>query len=558
VATLTVVLGPDKGRIFNFQTDSALIGRGSQAVGLTDSSVSRRHAELRREGGRWVMVDLKSTNGTYVNNKRIEETIELKPGDKIRMGGTLLLWGGDDAAVRSRDPSSAADLVDLDAGREPDVSVLSSVASNDDSVILASPAAADAVRAWKVMSQLADAIGSVSSAEELNERVMDILTAEVPVNRGFILMKSEGGEFSPRVVRYRNPADAQDPITTSRTIINHVVSHRAGVLCSNALSDERFGGRRRSGSLQAFTLRSVVCAPIMTRDEVMGVIHVDCPMSMHIYTEEQMRLVTAIGRMSGLAIENARLIGQRMETARLAATGQAVASLSHAIKNILHGMQGGADVVDMGLARHQIATIDQGWQIVQRNVERVYNLTLNMLAYSKEREPRMEMVQLNQIVKDAIGLMTRRASDKAAAVVPDLEEPFPATPLDVDGIQQVVLNILGNALDAAPKSGGVVRVMTRYDASANAAVLTVGDNGPGIAAEQMAHLFEPFRSTKGHGGTGLGLAVAKKVVEEHRGTIELKSEPGAGTLVRIVLPAIERPGEDSMATVAPAGRPGIR
>jgi len=555
VATLTVLQGPDKGRIFHFTTEAELIGRGSKTVALSDSSISRRHAEVRRDNGAWVMNDLGSANGTYVNNKRIDAAVALRSGDKIRMGGTILIWAGDDPVIRG---AQAADLVNLDAAApEPDVSMVASVASNDDSVILASPAAVDAVRAWRVMAQLADAIGSVGSAEQLVERVMDILAEETPVSRGFILMRdAESGEFVPTVVRYRNPAEKGDPVTTSRTIVNHVVTHRAGVLCSNAMSDERFASKRRSGSLQAFTLRSVICAPIVSRDEVLGVIHIDCPMSMHIYTEEQLRLVTAIGRMSGLAIENTRLVGQRMETARLAAVGQAVAALSHSIKNILHGMRGGADVVDLGLARQQLATIDQGWQIVQRNVERIYGLTLNMLAYSKDRVPRLELVQLNPIVKEAMNLLARRTEDKAVVIMDDLDETIPPIPLDADGMQQVVLNILGNSIDAVPKSGGVIRIRTRYDAGTMRAMLMIGDSGPGIAPEQLPHLFEPFRSTKGHGGTGLGLAVARKVVEEHHGTIEVKSEAGHGTLVTITLPSAAPEVVDSTETVAPSVRGG--
>jgi two-component system NtrC family sensor kinase len=553
VANLTVLHGPDKGRIFQVSADAELIGRGSKTIPLSDSSVSRRHAELRRDNGLWTVADLGSANGTYVNNKRIDGVVPLRSGDKLRMGGTLLIWAGDDPVIRSAQP---LDQVNLDAAApEPDISVVSSVAGNDDSVILASPAAADAVRAWRVMAQLADAIGSVSSPAQLVERVLDILFDEIPLSRAFILMRdSETAEFVPAAVRFRNPGDKEDPVTTSKTIISHVVTHRAGVLCSNALADERFAARRRSGSLQAFTLRSVICVPIMARDDVLGVIHIDSPMARHIYTEDQLRLVTAIGRMSGVAVENARLVAQRMDTARLAAVGQAVASLSHSIKNILHGMRGGSDVVDLGLARQQLATIDQGWQIVQRNVERIYNLTLNMLAYSKDRVPRLELVQLNPIVKEAVGLLARRAEDKAVAVMSDLEEPFPPIPLDADGMQQVILNILSNAIDAVPKSGGVIRIRTRYDPTAMTALLTIGDNGSGIAPEQMPHLFEPFRSTKGHGGTGLGLAVARKVVEEHRGTINVKSEPGHGTLVTIMLPASAPPAADSTATVAPATR----
>src|SRR5262249_39926623 len=157
VATLTVLQGPDKGRIFHFTAEAEEIGRGSKTVPLNDSSVSRRHAEVRRGDGTWVLGDLGAGNRGDGKKKRVGCAAALRSGDKIRMGGTLLIWAGDEPVIRAQQPAVGADLVNLDAAaREPDVSVVSTVASNDDSVILASPAAADAVRAWRVMAQLAD------------------------------------------------------------------------------------------------------------------------------------------------------------------------------------------------------------------------------------------------------------------------------------------------------------------------------------------------------------------------------------------------------------------
>lgn len=550
--TLTILKGPQKGRTFRFERSPVAVGRASDVVPLTDSTISRRHAELRTGNGAWVIVDLKSANGTYLNGKRVERPMPLKHGDTIRLGGTLLSWADERAAP----PVPAPDLIDLDVGsREIDSSVISSIPGSDDSVILATPAAADAVRAWRVMAQLVDCISAAPTTDQLLERVMDILFEEVPVQRGFILMKpADGGDFVPKVVRFRNPADAGSRIAASRTLIEHVVSKREAVLCTNAMTDERFSGRRRSGSMQAIGLRSVICAPIMVRSDVLGLIQVDNAMASHIYTEEQLRLVTAIGRMSGIAIEDAQLVHERVELSRLAATGEAVAALSHYIKNILQGVQSGADVVEMGLSRQQLGTVDQGWQIVQRNLERILNLSMNMLAYAKDREPRLEMVLLNRAVRDVVELIQRRADDKGATIRLDLEEPLPPIPLDADGIHQVILNLLTNAVDAVAKSAGAVTVRTHFDAAKSEAILSVGDNGPGIAAEQMPHLFVPFHSTKGQGGTGLGLAVMKKIVEEHRGRIEVKSEADHGTLFTVFLPATAPPALDSGATLAAGDR----
>ena len=119
---------------------------------------------------------------------------------------------------------------------------------------------------------------------------------------------------------------------------------------------------------------------------------------------------------------------------------------------------------------------------------------------------------------------------------------MPAVPLDYDGAHQLVLNLISNAIDAVPEKTGIINVRTRFDAAGQAAVLAVADNGPGVPPEERHRIFEPFHSTKGHGGTGLGLAVAKKVVQEVGGRIDLNSpaEGGAEFIVRL---RVTQPGQ---------------
>src|SRR5437764_8203294 len=140
--TLTILQGPDHGRSYQTLKDEpTLIGRASDVVPLTDNTISRKHAEIRPIDGHWELIDLKSANGTLLNGKRVERPIRLKHGDQIRMGSTLLVWGGDEA-VRSLPPGlgAARDLIDLDA-KAVDTAIVQSVPSSDDSVIMASPVA---------------------------------------------------------------------------------------------------------------------------------------------------------------------------------------------------------------------------------------------------------------------------------------------------------------------------------------------------------------------------------------------------------------------------------
>lgn len=545
MATLYVLQGPDKGRTFHTHNEPTVLGRESDLTPLSDRTVSRRHAEVYPDNGGWVLRDLKSANGTYVNGIRVKETVRLKHGDQIKVGATLIVYTGDESANRYTGLATPRDLIDLDASSANMDSAILASFSSDDSIVMAGPELTEAARAWKVMSEVSAAIGAVMDPDQLLERTMDVLMEELPVDHGFILLYDAKGEsLEPHVVRYRRGIQAKkQKITTSQKIIHHVIEQRAAVLCTNAMTDNRFTSENRADSIHDYGLHSVICAPIMVRDQLLGVLHLDCSAAAHTYTQEQLRVVSAVGHMTGLAIQNARLVKQQMQTERLAAVGETVAYLSHYIKNILQGIQSGADVVDLGLRNQNMHTLTQGWAIVQRNLDRILGLTMNMLAFSKTREPRLRPANLNKVVADAVSLVQKKADEREIVLITDLEEPFAPIPIDSDGIHQVVLNIVNNAVEAVANGEGVVNVSTRFDTEEGIADIIISDNGSGIEQSNIEEIFEPFKSGKGQGGTGLGLAVARKIVREHHGRIVVSSKPGEGTMFRVRLPVQQFSGE---------------
>jgi two-component system NtrC family sensor kinase len=350
--------------------------------------------------GAWELVDLHSANGTYVNGVRVQKPMRLKHGDQIRLGSTLLVYAGEESLEQLAGASIPRDLVTLDAGSvATDSSIVASVPSNEDSVVLAAPETAYAVKGWNVMRALSDVIGSFLPPDQLLARVMDVIFEEVEVDRAVILVRDGvSGELLPEVVRFRTRREPSagngKTIIASRTIIQHVIDSREGVLCSNAEGDKRFTSGK---SVQNLAMRSVICCPIVAREQILGVIHLDIPVTRHTYNEYELKLITAIGYQAGLAIENARLAQAHLQQERLAAAGETVAQLSHYIKNILQGMRSGADVLQRALDRRDFNLATQGWRIVERNLDRSYGLMLNMLAFSKQREPRFELLQVNKI-----------------------------------------------------------------------------------------------------------------------------------------------------------------
>jgi len=604
---LYVLRGPDKGGTFETSGTKALIGRKSEIqstmqstlITLTDDSVSRRHALLRQENdsseeGTWTLEDLNSSNGTYLNGRRIYGRTRLQHGDQIKLGASILVFSGEKSVVHVSGPGRIRDLVDLDVGCqtgdfvegdfvEGDAAILSSIAASEDSVILQPPETADQVAAWNVMYKIAEAIGTVPLVEDFLERITDIVFDHLVVDRLVILMldrdfikgdfikgdfvkgdfvkgdfvkgdfvKGKSGKLTPQVVRYRTAKKNKRPkIHTSRTIINHVLKTKEGILCANAMTDLRFTGQNKQDSIHQIGLRSVLCVPIIAHNLVQGVIHLDCSMSHHTYTAEHLRLATAIGRMAGMAIENARLLESRMRHERLAATGETVASLSHEIRNILQGLRSGADVVEIGLKKKQLDVVASGWKIAKRGMNRTVVLATNMLAFSKARQPRIELVQVNQVTAEAAKSVQTRADDKGVMILSEFDDRMPAIEVDPNGLRQALCNILLNAVDAVSPTTGRVNVNTHYDPQSQRAVIAIADNGPGIEKEKLHLIFQPLYSSKGQAGTGLGLAVAKKVIHELAGKIEVQSSPTQGATFRVILPVQQHETADSEKTHGP-------
>ncbi|MEE9211416.1 MAG: ATP-binding protein [Phycisphaeraceae bacterium] len=547
---LTILQGPEKGRHFDLPDDEPqMIGRSSESLPLRDQTISRRHAELTPDDGKWFIRDLNSSNGTFVNGVRVTDRLQLHNGDQIRTGTTLIAFG-------ETDQPQTTSGVRVVPKRQIETDIHSVVASSDDSMIMAvsDPNEAAALQ-LRVLYELTQLIGSIVDRSQLLERIMDVVFEYFRADRGFVLLQDSPDQRpDPVVVRHRQepgapPSSRRRPITVSRTIVRYVLQKSMGVLSSNAMTDVRFASGE---SVQEFGIRSALCAPIQFKDRLYGVIYLDSRVANYTYTEDQLRLLTAVGVETGMALANAEMHEHRVREERLAAVGETVASLSHSIKNILQGLRGGADVVELGLRKGSLKVVHGGWQIVARNLARIYELTMNMLAFSTQRRPERELTNLPKLLQECVALVQKQYDARQVALLTDFAEDMPPVPIDPSGIYQAAVNLLNNGLDAVEPNTGAVSVSCDYNVDQQLARIRINDNGAGIDAQQIERLYEPFHSTKGLRGTGLGLVVTKKIIEEHGGKLDLDSSSNEGTTFTLTLPCDAAAIEASADTEGPA------
>jgi signal transduction histidine kinase len=260
------------------------------------------------------------------------------------------------------------------------------------------------------------------------------------------------------------------------------------------------------------------------------------------FKSADLELLTAIAWVAGVAVENARLYRENVERERMAAIGEATAGLGHCIKNILTGIRGGGDIITKALEEKNLDFLKKGWSILSRSVERIDILVMNMLTYSKERQPQLGDVDLNQMAREVLEGLRLRA-ERAQVTVEFLPENTGMARVDGPQIYRVILNLVINAIEACEANHGQVTVRTAYEPEGWR--MTVADTGAGIAPEIRPRLFQAFVSNKGSSGTGLGLACTHKIVQEHGGQITVESAPGNGSTFTVFLPQCPEPDETS-------------
>lgn len=566
MASLFVVRGRDQGKHFQLSEPSYRIGRDVKSdIQLVDSEASRTHAEIRvGVDGNCELIDLGSSNGTRVNGISVVRE-KLASGDRIEVGSTLLIYTGTGQPA-AMDAAHGVDIVQRSQEGDGSRIVSSLSQSGSDSKIIGnSSRGSDTDRSLEVMYLTAIAVGRTDDLDQVLARILRLVFDWVEADRGCVMLKdTESNQLQPAARCDREGMNAtlqSGPISISRTILDYVMQQKEGVRTSDATDDSRFNA---AVSIVQAGVREALCVPLQGRYGIVGALYVDTytPPGQLIasgnqqrFTDDHLRLITAIGHQAALAIEDTFYYSALVQSERLAAMGQTIATLSHHVKNILQGIRGGSYLIEAGLDRDDTDAVRRGWGIVDRNQERISNLVMDMLTFSKEREPDKVEANINDTVRDVVDLMQTRATEAGVRLGSKLDDSIPPATFDPDAIHRAVLNLVTNAIDAASgvltrdqdfETGepgedaeqrvGKVFVETSFD-SAQGWFIDVVDDGPGIPVEDRGKIFSLFESRKGMRGTGLGLPVSAKIMQEHGGEIQIiDAKTGQGTCFRLRLP----------------------
>ena len=256
------------------------------------------------------------------------------------------------------------------------------------------------------------------------------------------------------------------------------------------------------------------------------------------------------GKMQECKLDLKEAQDDLIRTERLATIGETVAGLAHCIKNILTGLGGGMYMVHAGMAKEKAGMLEDGWAMFQRNMERVSDLVLDLLRYSRQALPERASCNPNRIASDVARSLESLASkhdvNLKTFVDPSLTEAF----IERSSIHRVLMHLVSNAIDACiydknSAKKGEVTLQTKIETDQDfnkKLIFEITDNGCGITDEVKTQLFQRFFSTKAGHGAGIGLLVTQKIVQEHGGEISIESKDGEGTTVTVQLPVNTEPG----------------
>jgi two-component system NtrC family sensor kinase len=548
--SIHIIQGFDQGVHLDIASTNFRFGRdGNNDLQLHDSEVSRFHAELRQDGEGIKVVDLESSNGTFVNGERTT-SVQLTSGDRIRLGKTHIVMkenGSDDATDHSADvlfddntsvESQILETVVPQFGGRGSLTSQTLLTTGDEG-----PSKLEDLRCHlDVMYQTTVAVSQTLDIDELLLRVVNLVFEWVDADRACVLLTDhQTGELTPSLRKDRAEDLGSDQLVISRRILDYVIDNEEGVVSTNASRDDRW---EASESIVGNKVSEAICVPLTGRYGVVGVLYIDTAVPdqgallgkhMRVFTNEHLRMLIAIGHQTALAVEDTYYYRAMLQSEKLAAMGQTVTSIAHHIKNILQGIRGGGFIVEDGLQTDDCAAIAKGWDIVKRNQNRISGLVMDMLSYSKDRQPELESISMQAIAIEVVDMLLPRAAELGVTLQINRSAELEEVLIDAVGIHRALWNVISNGLDACVEiDDAVVQVSVGQHEAKQ--FIRIEDQGVGIASENMERIFAPFVTDKAGQGTGLGLAVSRKILREHGGDLTVSSVIGHGATFELSVP----------------------
>ncbi|MEE9291713.1 MAG: ATP-binding protein [Acidobacteriota bacterium] len=480
------ILGPDG------PLKSVPVGKSPFVIGsattcdlqLKGHGVHPRHAQIVLLGGAYVLLPLASAG-----RPRVEGNLVGEVGTSLRSGALIDLTGSGTVRLRIQMPS---------AKKEPGGERL------------------------LTLMEVARTITSSLDLDEILERVLEGAVRFSGAERGYLFLKD--GE---RLVPWSRDANPPTEIEVSRSIVEEVAGTGRPVYRDRIGGH---GGRSVTESIVRLRLQAILCLPLTVRSDIIGVVYLDSRRHLP-HHEPDLPLLEALAGLAAVAIQNSRLVDERVRAERTLAIGQMARAIVHDLRSPLTSIRGLAELMYTRSSAEDASR--PHLQTIISEVDRLTHLTGDLLQFSKAAPP-LEIleVKMADLVRQTLRPLEQRLVRSRVELELALDEEARVR-VDPARMVRVLHNLIANALEAMPDGG---RLAVRCMRSEAHCATSLTDSGRGIPEEIRKRLFEPFATHGKKQGTGLGLAIVRKIVEEHGGAIRIENASGGGTRVELDLP----------------------
>lgn len=411
----------------------------------------------------------------------------------------------------------------------------------------------------RALIEVCQTIGSSLELGEVLDTILDHTVREMGAGSASLLLYEPGSEDLRMLASRGLPEEVvqRGYVPRKGSIAERVIQSNEPLVLTDKVDDSKRGIKGMDNGQTA--IRSSMCVPLHAKGQVIGTLNLNrYDARLGPFSDTDLDTAMILASQAAISIENARLYESNLKQERLAAIGQTVAGISHCVKNMLTGLRGGLGLVELAQQSENWDACGKGSALLRRSVERISLLVLDMLDYSREKKPQRRRVPVAKPIDEVLDVTRYKAEKLGVTQSSEIAEGCEEILLDPDQFFRCLLNLVENAVDALDSGGHVcVRCVqtpreelethfppnTDFSALLPVFEVRVEDNGPGIPEEIRENIFKPFFSTKESKGTGLGLAVTRKITEEHGGRVVLESDAENGTVFRLLFPQAPWPEE---------------
>jgi signal transduction histidine kinase/pSer/pThr/pTyr-binding forkhead associated (FHA) protein len=534
---IEIIEGADQGEILKLGDHREyIIGRDRKCdICISDSKSSRRHARIFPEENRMMVEDLNSTNGVFLNGKTIFKEA-LNENDEILIGDTVLLV----TDLGESDSSSSSSLHIHDAGSS--TVIVSTMPHNEADLLSGKPSTREIDELVQENSilrkvcEISQIVATNRENQDLFKVILDTLQQTLSSDTACILIWSE--QEQDWIIRAMSSSmEPQESVRVSRTIIKQALDEGVAILSTNPLTDGRFDP---SMSIIAEGVSSAICSPLKIENRYLGVLFFDRRNREEFFTTLELRLAASVANILGLFMEKEKLEQEARRKQRLAVIGEVIAGLAHYTKNIITGLRFSINALEIIIQKKQYGSIEKCLRSISLQERRISELVLNMLSYSKDRVPSPARVDVRSVLEDVVEPYRSHIEENGITVAVHAPERPVILLAEESAMHRTFLNLLMNAVDSF-KNKKIERdkridIHVEPDSAGKSVDIRFRDNGCGISTEKLKKIFTVFYSTKGSEGTGLGLAVVHKIVNEHGGAVTVDSVLNEWTEFKITMP----------------------